>query len=129
MKIVARIDGLGNLVRVLVLPGRAQGMKGGAPLIRGLPFGAPLADRAFDTERLSRAPNARGAISTGTSTNGAARSRTLGAVLVPMAHHASIAKIKEFRAITARYDKTDCRYAANWTLAPPHRRKMIVHGI
>ena len=26
------------------------------------------------------------------------------------------AKIKEFRGIAARYDKTDCSYAANWNL-------------
>ena len=27
------------------------------------------------------------------------------------------AKIKEFRGIATRYDKTDCSYAANWNLA------------
>jgi len=26
------------------------------------------------------------------------------------------AKIKEFRGIATRYDKTDCSYAANWNL-------------
>ena len=32
------------------------------------------------------------------------------------------AKIKEFRGIATRYDKTDCSYAANWNLAGDMRR-------
>jgi transposase len=37
---VALVDALGNLVRFLLLPGQAHDMKGIAPLIRGVSFGA-----------------------------------------------------------------------------------------
>ena len=42
-KIVALVDALGNLVRFLLLPGQAHDMKGVAPLILGVSFGALLA--------------------------------------------------------------------------------------
>ncbi|HDR28515.1 MAG TPA: transposase [Rhodovulum sp.] len=47
-KIVALVDALGKLVRFLLLPGQAHDMKGVAPLIDNVSFGALLADKAFD---------------------------------------------------------------------------------
>ena len=47
-KIVGMVDALGNLFRFLLLPGQAHDMKGVAPLIRNVPFGALLADKAFN---------------------------------------------------------------------------------
>ena len=42
------MDALGNLVRFRLLPGQAHDMKGVAPLIKDVPLGALLADKAFD---------------------------------------------------------------------------------
>ena len=60
-KIVALVDALGNLVRFLLLPGQAHDMKGVAPLIRDIPFGALLADKAFDANWLLEELDTRGA--------------------------------------------------------------------
>jgi hypothetical protein len=51
-QIVALVDALGNLVRFLLLPGHAHDMKGVAPLIRDVSFGALMADKAFDANWL-----------------------------------------------------------------------------
>lgn len=51
---MAVVDALGNLVRFLLLPGQAHDMKGVAPLISGVSFGALLADKAFDADGCCR---------------------------------------------------------------------------
>ena len=59
-RIVALVDALGNLVRFLLLPGQAHDMRGVAPLIRDVPFGALLADKAFDANWLLEELDTRG---------------------------------------------------------------------
>ena len=49
-KIVGMVDALGNLFHFLLLPGQAHDMRGVAPLTRDVPFGALLADKAFDVD-------------------------------------------------------------------------------
>ena len=61
-KIVGMVDALGNLFRFLLLPGQAHDMKGVAPLIRDVPFGALLADKAFDVDWLLQELDERRAI-------------------------------------------------------------------
>jgi len=56
------MDALGNLVRFLLLPGQAHDMKGAAPLIRDISFGALLADKASGANWLLEELDARGAI-------------------------------------------------------------------
>ena len=56
------VDALGNLFRFLLLPGQAHDMKGVAPLIRDVPFGALLADKAFDVDLFLQELDERGAI-------------------------------------------------------------------
>ena len=51
-RIVALVDAPGNMIRFLLLPGQAHDIKGVAPLIRNLSFGALLADKAFDANWL-----------------------------------------------------------------------------
>ena len=55
------VDALGNLFRFLLLPGQAHDMKGVAPLIRDVSFGALLADKAFDADWLLQDLDERGA--------------------------------------------------------------------
>ena len=118
-KIVALVDALGNLVRFVLLPGQRHDSVGVAPLISGIEFGALLGDKAFDADWLRADLEARGA----------------AAVIPPKANRKArisfdrdvyrwrhlvenaFAKLKEFRAIATRYDKTDVSFAASIHLA------------
>ena len=103
-KIVALVDALGNLVRVILLPGQRHDTIGVPPLIKGVIFGALLGDKAFDTDRLRAELDDRGA----------------AAVIPPKANRkaaisfdrdmyrwrplieTTFAKLKEFRAVATR---------------------------
>ena len=93
-------------------------MKGVAPLIKGVPFGALLADKAFDTNWLLEALNDRGAIAVIPPKSNRIVQREYDAEAYRWRHLVEnyFAKIKEFRGIATRYDKTDNSYAANWYL-------------
>lgn len=117
-KIVALVDALGSLIRFVLLPGQRHDMVGVEPLIRDVRFDALLADKAFDVDWLRAELNERGA----------------SAVIPPKANRKQqiaydkdmyrwrhlvenyFAKIKEFRGIATRYDKTDTSYGANLNL-------------
>ena len=58
---MALVDALGNLADFLLLPGQAHDMKGVAPLIENVSFGALLADKAFDADWLLKELDERGA--------------------------------------------------------------------
>lgn len=115
---MALVDALGNLVRFLLLPGQAHDIKGVAPLIRGVSFGALLADKAFDANWLLEELDARGATAVIPSKSNRKHHRHHDADAYKWRHLVEnyFAKIKEFRGIATRYDKTDCSYAANWNL-------------
>lgn len=118
-KIVALVDALGNLVRFLLLPGQAHDMKGVAPLIKDVSFGALLADKAFDANWLLEDLNERGATAVIPPKSNRKHKRDYDAEVYKWRHLVEnyFAKIKEFRGIATRYDKTDCSYAACWNLA------------
>jgi transposase len=118
-KIVALVDALGNLVRFMLLPGQAHDMKGVAPLIRGVSFGALLADKAFDANWLREEVDERGATAVIPPKANRKQQRDYDSDAYKWRHLIEnyFAKIKEFRGIATRYDKTDCSYAANWNLA------------
>ncbi len=112
-------DALGNLVRFCLLPGQRSEIVGVPELIDGLKFEALLADKAFDADRLRAELTRRKA----EAVIPAKRNRKLH---IP--HDAEIykwrhlienyfSKIREFRGINTRYDKTDISYAAAWHLA------------
>lgn len=110
---------MGNLVRFVLLPGQRHDSIGVPPLIADVAFGALLGDRAFDADWLRAELAARGA----------------AAVIPPKANRKGcfsfdrdmyrwrhlvenyFAKLKEFRAIATRYDKTDTSYRASITFA------------
>jgi transposase len=113
-KIVALVDALGNLVRFVLLPGQRHDSAGVAPLLTDLDFAALLADKAFDSDGFRTELDNRGA----------------AAVIPPKAHRVTtipcdfemykwrhlvenfFCKIKEFRRIATRYDKTDTSFSA-----------------
>ena len=117
-KIVALVDALGNLVRFLLLPGQAHDMKGVAPLIKGISFDALLADKAFDADWLLQDLDTRGAAAVIPPKANRKIQRDYDAEVYKWRHLVEnyFAKVKEFRGIATRYDKTDCSYAACWNL-------------
>jgi transposase len=107
------------LVRFVLLPGQHHDIVGVRPLIEGVAFGALLGDKAFDADWLRAELDDRGA----------------AAVIPPKVNRKTIisfdrdmyrwrhlientfAKLKEFRAVATRYDKTDTSYTATIHLA------------
>lgn len=94
-------------------------MKGVAPLIRDVPFGALLADKAFDADWLLQDLDTRGATAVIPSKANRKVQGNYDVDVYKWRHLVEnyFAKIKEFRGIATRYDKTDCSYAACWNLA------------
>ncbi len=117
---MALVDALGNLVRFLLLPGQEHDMKGVAPLIKGVSFAALLADKAFDANWLLEALDNRGATAVipPKSNRVVQREYDEGAYCGWHLVENDFTRIKEFRGIATRYDKTDNSYAANWNLVP-----------
>ena len=115
---MALVDALGNLVRFLLLPGQAHDMKGVAPLLRGIRFNALLADKAFDANWLLEEIDRRGATAVIPPKSNRKHQREHDAEIYKWRHLVEnyFAKVKEFRGIATRYEKTDCSYAANWSL-------------
>ena len=115
-KIVALVDALGNLVKFLLLPGQTHDMKGVAPLIKGVSFDTLLADKAFDTDGLLQDVDARGATAVIPPKANRKIQREYDEEIYKWRHLVEnyFSKVKEFRGIATRCDKTDCSYAAYW---------------
>ena len=113
-KILAVVDALGHLGRVILLPGQRHDSVGVAPVLDGIELFALLADKAFDSNAIRALIAERGAVAVIPSK--ADRS-------VPIPHDAEMykwrhlvenffCKIKEFRRIATRYEKTDTSFSA-----------------
>ena len=118
-KILALTDALGNLVRFKLMPGQRSEITGVSELIDGLDFGVLLADKAFDANNLRTELDNRDA----TAVIPAKCNRVIN---IP--HDEEVykwrhlienffSKIKEFRGVNTRYDKTDSSYQATWNIA------------
>ena len=112
------MDALGNLVRFLLLPGQAHDMKGDAPLIKSVSFDGLRAEKAFDADWLLQDLDERGATAVIPPKTNRKIQRNYDAEVYKWRHLVEnyFAKIKEFRGIATRYDKTDCSYAACWNI-------------
>lgn len=93
-------------------------MIGVAPLIQGIDFDALLADKAFDADWLRQELSNRGAQAVIPPRRHRKQSIPYDKHIYRWRHLVEnyFAKIKEFRAIATRYDKTDTSYRANWNL-------------
>lgn len=111
---MALVDALGNLVRFVLLPGQRHDSVGVKPLIANIDFAALLADKAFDSNAIRAELDQRGALAV-------IPSKADRKPLIP--HDAEMYKwrhliencfqrLKEFRRIATRYDKTDTSFAA-----------------
>ncbi|MCP4099744.1 MAG: IS5 family transposase [Planctomycetaceae bacterium] len=117
-KIVALVDALGNLVRFVLLPGQRHDMIGVEALIEGVYFDALLADKAFDADWLRVELDERGASAVIPPKANRKQQPAYDKEMYKWRHLVEnyFAKIKEFRGIATRYDKTDTSYAANLNL-------------
>ena len=113
------VDGLGNLADFVLLPGQAHDLRGAAPLIEDVLFGALLADKAFDADWLLETLDARGATAVIPPKSNRKQRRDYDEDGSGWRHLIEnyFAKIREFRAIATRYEKTASSYAANRHLA------------
>lgn len=111
---MALVDALGNLVRFVLLPGRRHDSVGAMPLIGDLDFAALLADKAYDIDWLRIELDQRGAL----------------AVIPPKSNRKDpiacdfhryrwrhliknfFCRLKVFRRVATRYDKTDKSFCA-----------------
>lgn len=111
---MALVDALGNLSRFILLPGQRHDSIGVKPLITDVEFAALIGDKAFDNNALRACLNERGV--TAVIPSKADRK-------TPIPHDEEMYKwrhlvenffqrLKEFRRIATRYDKTDASFAA-----------------
>jgi transposase len=118
-KIVALTDALGNLVRFVLLPGQRFDAVGVPPLIDGLAFGALIADTAFDSNALIAELDARGAKVVIAQHPRRISPLDIDTEMYKWRHLIEnfFCKLKEFKRIALRADKTDQSFAAMIHLA------------
>ncbi len=118
-KILALTDALGNLVRFVLLPGQRFDTVGIPPLIEGLAFAALIADKAFDSNAIIAELDARGAKVVIAQHPRRATALVIDAEMYKWRHLIEnfFCKLKEFKRIAMRADKTDQSFAAMITLA------------
>jgi transposase len=113
-KILALTDALGNLVRFVLLPGQRFDTVGVAPLIDGLSFGALIADKAFDSNTIIADLNDRGAKIVISQHPRRTKPLPLDPEMYKWRHLIEnfFCKLKEFKRIALRADKTDESFSA-----------------
>jgi transposase len=118
-KILALTDALGNLVRFVLLPGHRFDTVGVAPLIKGVEFGALIADKAFDSNTILADLDTRGAKVVISQHPRRSKPIEIDAEMYKWRHLIEnfFCKLKEFKRIAMRSDKTDESFAAIINLA------------
>ncbi len=118
-KVLALVDALGNLVRFRLLPGQGSEIVGVGSLIEGLTFDAFLGDKAFDADHLRDALHERGAQVVIPAKRNRKTHIPHDEEIYKWRHLVEnyFSKIKEFRGVNTRYDKTDTSYEATWCIA------------
>ena len=113
-KILALTDALGNLVHFVLLPGQRFDTVGVAPLIEGIAFGALIADKAFDSNDIIANLNERGAKVVISQHPRRAIPIAIDCEMYKWRHLIEnfFCKLKEFKRIAMRSDKTDQSFAA-----------------
>jgi transposase len=113
-KILALTDALGNLVRFELLPGQRFDTVGVPPLIEGVEFGALLADKAFDSNAIIADLDKRGAKVVISQHPRRTSPRSIDNEMYKWRHLIEnfFCKLKEFKRIAMRADKTDQSFAA-----------------
>src|SRR4051794_636710 len=118
-KILALTDALGNLVRFVLLPGQRFDTVGVPPLIDGVTFGALIGDTAFDSNDIVADLNERGAKVVIAQHPRRTTPLDIDREMYKWRHLIEnfFCKLKEFKRIALRADKTDQSFAAMIYLA------------
>src|SRR5882757_2121413 len=113
-KILALTDALGNLVRFVLLPGQRFDTLGVAPLLDGIEFVALIADTAFDSNAIIADLDARGSKVVISQHPRRTVPRAIDQEIYKWRHLIEnfFGKLKEFKRIAMRADKTDQSFAA-----------------
>jgi transposase len=113
-KILALVDGLGNLVRFIVMPGQRGETTGVIALMEGLSCGAFLGDKAYDADWLRDMLTARGIEPVIPARKGRKNPAPHDAEKYKWRHLVEnyFQKLKEFKRIAMRSDKTDESFSA-----------------
>ena len=107
-------DALGNLVRFVLLPGNRYDTIGVAPLIDGIDFDALLGDKAFDANWIVEELDQRGAKVVISQRPKRISPLTIDEEIYKWRHLIEnfFCKLKEFKRIALRSDKTDASFKA-----------------
>ena len=118
-KILALTDALGNLVRFELLPGQRFDTVGVPPLIDGLSFAALIADKAFDSDAILANLDDRGAKVVVSQHPRRSQQRVIDQEMYKWRHLIEnfFCKLKDFKRIALRADKTDQSFSAMIHLA------------
>ncbi len=118
-KILVLTDALGNLVRFVLLPGQRFDTVGVPPLLEGVAFGALIADKAFDSNAIIADLDARGAKVVISQHPRRIKPLEIDAEMYKWRHLIEnfFCKLKEFKRVAMRSDKTDQSFAAMIHLA------------
>jgi transposase len=113
-KILALTDALGNLVRFVLLPGHRFDTVGVAPLIKDIEFGGLIADKAFDANWIIADLDARGAKVVISQHSRRSQPLAIDLEVYKWRHLVEnfFCKLKEFKRIAMRSDKTDQSFSA-----------------
>lgn len=113
-KILALVDALGNLVRFVLMPANRYDPVGVAPLIKGVELGAMLADKAFDSNWIVEDMNAPGAKIAISQRPQPLQPLEIVSEMYKWRHliENCFQKVKEFKRIAMRSDKTGASFAA-----------------
>ena len=113
-KILALTDALGNLVRFALLPGQRFDTVGVAPLIKDVEFGGLIADKAFDSDAIIADLTERGAKIVISQHPRRAQPLKIDLDVYKWRHLIEnfFCKLKEFKRIAMRSDKTDTSFEA-----------------
>ena len=113
-KILALVDALGNLVRFELMPGQRHDSVGVAPLIKDVEFEAMLADKSFDNNWIIKEMNERGVQIVISQMPHRIKPLSIDAEIYKWRHLIEnfFGKLKEFKRIAMRSDKTDQSFTA-----------------
>ena len=113
------VRGLGLPVRFALTAGHRGDAPQAEPLIEGLPAQVFMADTAYDSDRLRQAVADKGARAVIPNNPSRAKKHPLDAHLYKQRHlvECCIGKLKQFRRVATRFEKTARNYLAVVTLA------------
>lgn len=113
-KILALTDALGNLVRFRLMPGQRFDAVDVPPLIEGLSFAALIADKAFDSNAIIADLDERGAKVVISQHPRRSQPHKIDLEKYKWRHLIEnfFGKLKEFKRIAMRADKTDQSFSA-----------------